>query len=130
MRSGMAGAWTLMLLAAAAIPGARASDLEKLKAYGQHLSGECTTCHRIDGSDNGIPSIVGWPPEDFAATLGFYKDGARSNPAMVSVAQSLDDEQIQALAAFFGALPKPEAVPAAKAEAPAQASMTGKKSRK
>ena len=91
---------------------AAASEAEKLKAYGKHLSGECTTCHRIDGVDNGIPSIIGWPVDDFAATLKFYQDGARSNPAMVSVAQSLDDDQINALATYFGGIQKAAPQPA------------------
>jgi hypothetical protein len=49
-------------------PAAWATD-SKLKAYGEHLARECTTCHRLDGVDNGIPSIVGWPPETFIGTL-------------------------------------------------------------
>ncbi len=83
------------------------ADEAKLKAYGQHLAQECTSCHRIDGIDNGIPSIVGWPAETFITTLRFYRDGSRTNPVMVSVAGSLNDRQIDALAAFFAALPKP-----------------------
>ena len=85
---------------------AAAADEARLKAYGKHLSAECSACHRIDGIDNGIPSITGWPVEDFAATLRFYREGARPNVAMISVAQSLDDAQVQALAAYYGALPK------------------------
>jgi cytochrome c553 len=77
-------------------------------AYGKHLAQECTGCHRIDGIDNGIPSIVAWERDAFIATLKFYKNGTRPNPAMVSVAKSLDDEQMAALAAFYGSLPKPE----------------------
>lgn len=80
----------------------------KLLAYGRHLSGECSACHRVDGTDNGIPSITGWDPEAFIATLVFYRNGERTNQAMVSVAQSLDDEQYKALAAYFGSLPKPK----------------------
>lgn len=87
-------------------PG-RAADDPKVIAYGQHLSGECTSCHRIDGTDNGIPSIVGWDRSEFAATMAFYRDGQRKNPAMQSVAQSLDDAQIAALAAYFGGIEKP-----------------------
>lgn len=87
---------------------AEASD-PKLLAYGRHLSGECSACHRNDGVDNGIPSIISRDPEEFAETLGFYRSGARTNPAMVSVAQSLDDAQVKALAAYFGSLPKPAA---------------------
>ena len=84
-----------------------AADDARRLAYGRHLAAECTSCHRMDGVDNGIPSITGWPPEDFAATLAFYKDGARQNAAMKSVADSLDQEQVAALAAYFGSLPKP-----------------------
>jgi cytochrome c553 len=39
--------------------------------------------------------------------MRFYRDGARANPVMVSVAGSLNDEQIKALATYFGSLPKP-----------------------
>jgi cytochrome c553 len=80
----------------------------KLAAYGRHLSRECTSCHRLDGVDNGIPSIVGWPADQFVAAMASYRDGTRTNPVMVSVATSLSDEQIDALAAFFTTLSKPE----------------------
>ena len=93
------------LLAADTTP-ALASDA-KLEAYGRHLARECTSCHRVDGVDAGIPSIIGWPPNSFIATLKFYRDGSRTNPVMMSVASSLSEEQVQALAAFFGSMPKP-----------------------
>jgi cytochrome c553 len=86
---------------------AAATDDAKLRSYGRHLAQECSGCHRIDGIDNGIPSIVGWDSERFTATLKFYKTGARTNPVMVSVAGSLDDEQVAALAAYYRSLPKP-----------------------
>jgi cytochrome c553 len=76
-------------------------------ALGRHLAQECTTCHRIDGADNGIPSIVGQDPDYFAETFGYYRSGARTNPVMMSVAQSLDDAQVKALAAYYASLPKP-----------------------
>jgi cytochrome c len=78
-----------------------------MKAFGQHLSGECTSCHRIDGVDNGVPSITGWPPADFVATMKFYSTGARDNPVMKSVAGSLDDQQLAALATYFATLAPP-----------------------
>jgi cytochrome c len=97
-----------LVAVAVVAPLARGSaDEAKLKAYGKHLAQECTSCHRIDGVDNGIPSIVGWAPESFVSTLGFYRTGSRTNPVMVSVANSLNDRQIDALAAFFASLPKP-----------------------
>jgi cytochrome c len=58
--------------------------------------------------DNGIPSIVGWPADQFIAAMTSYRDGTRTNPVMVSVANSLSDKQLDALAAFFATLSKPE----------------------
>ena len=87
---------------------AGAADDAKLKAYGEHLSRECTTCHRLDGTDNGIPSIVGWDNDQFVTTLKFYQEGLRNNAAMVSVAKSLDEGQLRALATYFASI-KPAA---------------------
>ena len=89
------------------------ADDAKLRAYGAHLSRECTACHRLDGTDNGIPSIIGWDSERLVSTLKFYQQGLRGNAAMVSVAQSLDDEQVRALAAYFSSLPPPAKKPSA-----------------
>jgi cytochrome c553 len=93
-----------------------AAEDAKLLAYGKHLSAECSGCHRIDGIDNGIPSITGLEPDDFIATMNFFKTGSRLNPAMTSVARSLDEEQVKALAAYYGTLPKgrSRSAPAAK----------------
>ena len=89
----------------------------RVKAYGTHLAQECTGCHRIDGIDNGIPSIIGWNAEVFVATLKFYQSGTRTNPVMVSVANSLNEKQFEALATYFASLPKPptKSAPAGKA---------------
>jgi cytochrome c553 len=99
--------YVLAVLGVGATVLAVRADEARLKRYGQHLARECTGCHRIDGVDNGIPSILGRDAEQFATTLKFYKTGERGNPVMVSVAKSLDDEQVRALASYFGSLPKP-----------------------
>jgi cytochrome c len=78
----------------------------KLMAYGRHLARECTACHRIDGRDDGIPAIVGWRPDLLVETLRLYRSGARPNPVMVSVAKSLSDAQMAALAAYLASLPR------------------------
>jgi cytochrome c553 len=97
-----------------ALPAAHGlgTDLDKKRAYGKHLAAECTACHRLDGVDVGIPSIVGRPAADLVRALKAFKDGKRTNPAMISVAQSLDEEQMEALAAYFGSLPKANATSA------------------
>ncbi len=92
--------WLIATASAFAVVPANAN--EQLE-YGEYLSGECTSCHR-DGSNENIPPIVGWPVESFVAVMNAYKKGERDNKAMVSVAKSLDDEQIAALAAYFATL--------------------------
>lgn len=70
-------------------------------AYGAYLSSECTTCHRRDGGDEGIPSITHWPEVDFVAAMHSYKQKLRPHPVMQMIASRLSDEEIAALAAYF-----------------------------
>ena len=84
--------------------GALAGD----PAYGEYLSGECVACHQKSGADDGIPSIVGWDEISFVAVMLSYKQGGRDNEVMQNVAKSLDQEQIEALAAYFATFKEPE----------------------
>lgn len=72
--------------------------------YGEYLSSECTTCHQADGADDGIPSIVLWPEEDFVVAMHAYKNKKRAHPVMQMMAGRLNAEEIAALAAYFAAL--------------------------
>lgn len=72
--------------------------------YGEYLSSECTTCHQIDGAYDGIPVITGWYDEDFVIAMHAYKQKIRPHPVMQMMATRLSDEEIAALAAYFGAL--------------------------
>lgn len=73
-------------------------------AYGEYLAGECTSCHRPNSGSDGIPAIAGLDTDHFVAALEAYKSGSRTNTTMVSVARSLDAEQMKALAVYFGSL--------------------------
>lgn len=77
------------------------ANADDLYDYGEYLSSECVSCHRMDSEYNGIPSIIGWEEEDFIGALLEYTLEERDNPAMVSVAKSLDEEMIKALAYFY-----------------------------
>src|SRR5688572_17709161 len=33
---------------------------QRLLSYGRHLARECTSCHRLEGASNGIPSLAGF----------------------------------------------------------------------
>ncbi len=74
---------------------------DDVRDYGEHLSGECITCHRLAATHKGIPPIFGWDVEIFVSVMTAYRRGLLTNKAMVSVAKSLDDEQIEALATYF-----------------------------
>lgn len=74
--------------------------------YGEYLSSECTTCHRVDGGADGIPSIVLWPEEDFVIAMHAYKNKTRQNPVMQMMASRLNADEIAALAAYFATLEK------------------------
>lgn len=91
---------TLVLLTVTGAGGASAGDA----AFGEYLSGECVTCHRLDGQDQGIPAIVGWPSDQFVAVLQSYKTKDRRNPVMQNIAGRLSDEEMAALAAYFESL--------------------------
>ena len=72
--------------------------------YGEYLANECTTCHQRDGDYDGIPGIIAWPEEDFVIAMHAYKRKIRPHPVMQMMAGRLTDDEIAALAAFFGRL--------------------------
>ena len=86
--------------------GESAASIEGDPEYGQYLSGECVTCHKpfSEGEGEGIPPIVGWQKEDFIHALYLYKEEVRENPVMRTVTKRLGDEEMAALAAYFGSL--------------------------
>jgi len=90
------------------LSGASSAMADDVLDYGKYLSGECTTCHRLDGVDNGIPNIIGMDKETFMVVMKAYQTGDLTNQAMVSVAKSLEDDQLKALAAYFSSLKSKE----------------------
>lgn len=76
------------------------------RELGEYLSSQCTTCHQITGRHTGaVPAIIAWPEDQFIAVMQSYKDGDRENEVMRMIARRLSQEDIEALAAFFGAQP-------------------------
>lgn len=78
-------------------------------ALGRYLSIECTGCHQLSGkSVGGIPSIIGWPEDQFIAVLAAYGRKERGGQVMQAIAAKLGPDERAALAAYFGRLaPKP-----------------------
>ena len=75
------------------------------RAFGEYLSAECVTCHRVGGQSQGIPSIAGLPPATFLDLLAQYRAKQRANPIMQTIAARLTDDEMAALAAYFASLP-------------------------
>jgi cytochrome c553 len=96
--------FALVVLAASLAATAGFAREEGDKALGQYLSSECVTCHQITGRYEGIPPIVGWPNTTFIEIMGEYRAKKRANPIMQTIAVRLSEEEIAALAAYFGSL--------------------------
>lgn len=74
-------------------------------AFGEYLSSLCVTCHLPSGrAVGGIPPIVAWPEDQFIAVINSYRWKDRDNEVMRTVTAQLTDEEIAALAAYFGGL--------------------------
>ncbi|MSO75491.1 MAG: c-type cytochrome [Alphaproteobacteria bacterium] len=99
-------AFTTALILAAGLARAQAAGaLGGDVALGEHLSAECVTCHQLSGKAVGaIPPIVGWATDQFVAVMRSYRAKERDNPVMQTITGGLSDEDLAALAAFFGRL--------------------------
>lgn len=87
------------------IPGAdrgMAADNER----GAKLAAMCASCHRLDGRDKGIPSIVAMDKEKLAEAMAAFKAGTGSSSIMHAVALQLSDAEIATLAEYLAARPK------------------------
>lgn len=69
-------------------------------AYGEYLAGECVACHRVN-SETAIPPINALPAPYFVEALIEYRDGERDHELMRTVARSLGETEMEALAAYF-----------------------------
>ncbi len=84
---------------------AKAGGDKALAKQGKAKATVCLGCHGKSGEGNGeFPRLGGQHPEYLAEQLTRYKNGIRKNAAMQAIAGNLSDEEIKALAAFFGAL--------------------------
>ena len=76
--------------------------------YGEYLSSECVTCHKISGKGQGVPSISGVKALTLATKLHAYKSKKLDNQTMQLMAGNLDNEQIASLAVYFASLSSTE----------------------
>lgn len=70
-------------------------------SQGAQLAASCTSCHRLDGRDEGIPTIVGQDAESLARTMQAFKSGERPGMIMHAVALTLTDEEIASVSRYL-----------------------------
>jgi sulfide dehydrogenase cytochrome subunit len=73
---------------------------------GAQLAAMCASCHRLDGRDKGIPSIVGLDKEELASAMAAFKSGKRSSQIMHAVALSFSDGEIAVLVDYLVMQPR------------------------
>jgi cytochrome c553 len=84
---------------------AKAGGDPALVQKGKDKATVCLGCHGTSGEGNGeFPRLAGQHPDYLAKQLTDYKSGSRANGAMQAIAGNLSEDEIKALAAFFGSL--------------------------
>lgn len=90
----------------AAAPAARAQTQadEATLEWGSVLAADCAQCHQIapgirTGNFSGIPGILGLSRDEFADKM--REQAAGDDVVMSAIAQSLGDDEIDALAAYL-----------------------------
>ncbi len=73
---------------------------------GQQRATTCFACHGVDGvSQNpNYPSLAGQSAEYLAKQLNAFRNGNRNDPVMSPMAQSLNDADVDNVAAYFASL--------------------------
>ena len=71
-------------------------------AYGEYLGAECAGCHQ-SGSGT-ITALHGMDDRYFIRAMHEYRARSRENETMRMIAARLSDEEIAALAAYFGGI--------------------------
>ncbi len=93
--------WVASLLALASTGVAQAAgDMEAGKAK----SAVCAACHGADGNGSAnplFPKLAGQHPRYIVKQLRDFKSGARKNDTMAPMAASLNDQDMENVAAYF-----------------------------
>ena len=96
---------SLVLAIAAASPILLAVSARVAAAndQGEQIAAVCASCHRLDGGEKGIPSIIGLGEDRLTRAMLAYRLGERSSNIMRAMALSLSDEEIATVARFLAA---------------------------
>ncbi len=87
------------------LPAVSAGGDPALAKSGQSKASMCLGCHGSSAEGNGqIPRLAGQHPGYLANQLSHFKDATRKNGQMQAIVGSVADEDMKALAAYFGSL--------------------------
>jgi len=70
---------------------------------GAQLAAVCASCHRLDGRDHGIPSIIGLDEATLVAKMTAFKSGERPSQIMRVMSLSLSADDLRAVARYLAA---------------------------
>jgi len=73
---------------------------------GAQLAAMCASCHRLDGRDQGIPTIIGLDEKVLGDKLEAFRSGAQQSQIMHAVADSLSAEEVATVVTYLAALKK------------------------
>ncbi|MGR8951463.1 MAG: c-type cytochrome [Gammaproteobacteria bacterium] len=89
----------------AAQPAAKAGGDPALAKTGADKAGMCLGCHGAQGQGNAqIPRLAGQHPAYLVTQLKNFKSGSRQGGPMQGMASTLSEDDMKALAAYFGSL--------------------------
>jgi cytochrome c553 len=107
----------VLFVASVTVPAAMGQEIKGDAKAGEHKIAMCIGCHGIKGYQGTfpevykVPMIAGQGARYIVSALNAYQKGERKHPTMRGIAQSLTDQDMADLAAYYEALGKQEAVP-------------------
>lgn len=110
----------IALLAGTFGPAAQAQEITGDAAAGNTKNAACIGCHGIKGYQSSfpevykVPKIAGQNAKYIAAALTAYKKGERKHPTMRGIAETLSEQDIADLAAYYEKQAGEQAEPPAK----------------
>jgi sulfide dehydrogenase cytochrome subunit len=63
----------------------------------------CSGCHPASRVDTTVPSLAGRNPADIAAAMQAFRSGQTPSTVMRLIAKGFSDDEISAIAAWYGA---------------------------
>jgi len=64
----------------------------------------CSGCHpTAAGVDTAVPRLIGRNPADITAAMAAFKSGQRPSTVMDRIAKGFSDDEVKAIAAWYGA---------------------------